>query len=445
MPDPTFTPESSAPLSGGALLDSLLSTDVKEDTPVSVAPAPVDEPILDAPTPEGEAPPSDALTEEEPTEEEADKALEEAQTKADAANEPNNLDLRSPRGRTVYGDHKDTMVVARSLGFKPSPEDIQTWYASHGDLDAMRTDLLSAKPENVANFVQNMATQSPEGMSTLAGVLPEWIARQAVHPNGQIDPGYAQMYSRMATPILERKERALYERAETSADPELKRSLLHAAKVLEWDRTGKFRADPTPGETPPVPQRADPYAAERAQIERDRAELTQIRQSQSQAHIQQFVGATNQSIHSSVSGVADEALAPLKQSQTPEMYEILRDRLLSEVIANIPRNATDRYREYVNAYERAERSPSSESSAALARLYTSMAVREIQSLRAKYLKMATNGKTEASVATHAALARAASQVSPTTASSAAPRLAPKVPDGATADERRASMLTNILG
>ena len=285
-------------------------------------------------------------------------------------------------------------------------------------------------------------------MATLAGVLPEWLAQQAVRPDGQVDAGYAQMYSRLANPILYRKEQALYSQAEAAADPELKRSLAHAAKVLEWQRTGRFRQDAQPG-APAVQTQPDPYAAQVARLQRENEDLRQAhnRQSQTQAQVatQAFIRSTNAAIHAQVLSVADDAMAPVKSAHSPEMYEILRDSFVAEIVANIPRNAPDRYREYFNAYERAERAPSSESSVALARMYNSMFAREAQSLRAKYLKMATTGQADASAQKHAALARAASQVSPTTASSAAPRIVPTTPAGATSDEIRKSKLDQILG
>ena len=120
MPDTT----SDAPLTGGALLDSLI--------------IPGDTPVVDAPveTPEAETSPPP-----EPTDDDADKQLEEAQARADAENAPNNLDLRSSRGKTIYGHHKAIRAVTQALGFEPTPEDMQTWYTSHADHDAMMIDL----------------------------------------------------------------------------------------------------------------------------------------------------------------------------------------------------------------------------------------------------------------------------------------------------------------
>ena len=426
----TQTPD--APLNGEALLDSLV--DVPSGQPVPEIVAPIEG------TPPIEPPPPEI----EPSEEESDKELEDAQTKADAENAPNNLDLRSSRGKTIYGHHKAVRAITQALGFEPTPEDIQAWHTSHIDHDSMLADLQSATPANITNFVRNMANVAPDGVAALAAVLPNWLAQNSVTPDGQYNQAAIQMYSRMATPILMRTMQGMYADAASAADPVLKRSLEHAAQTIEWRLTGKFRPVAQPGQPAPAAQ-PDPYAAERSRLDQDKREIAQWRQSQSQSRTQQFTESTNAVIHSAVMTKLEEAMAPVKSTETPELYEILRDRFHSEVMTNIQRNAPDRYREYCNAYERAERAPSQEASAALARLYASMATREIQSLRAKYLKLATNGRAAASAQTHADLARAASQVSPATGSNATSRIIPKVPDGATSEDIRKSKLDQLLG
>lgn len=449
-----------APLTGTveSRLDALLIPPQDRIDPVpemlphnaDVSPVP-EPPPTDAPS---DAPPDTSVDAEEPPADDSDLP-------DPAKIDPNRMiEVKPSRWQnSIYPGYKAWKATGDVLGFQPVPQDVKQWYEEAVDKQAMEAHFTSGNPEDIVTFLGRWQEFSPEGMQTMLRVMPDFVARMA--QSGNPAPlaqmardlvqrvaqtataiGNGALYNQMAVPIIQSYEQALYGRARqalASPDPqtqEFGRSLLNAAQVMEFDRTGQFRTDPGQAPAQPAP-RSDPEVA------RLRQQIDALTRQQAQTSQQAFEQNLDAMIGGELTAKADEALAPLKSQVSPEVYDAVRDRLLAEVRSQVPRVGGSRYQQYTITYERAVRSPSEQASAALKNLYVSMAMPVIQSLRTKYLKQAANPVAQ-SAQVHATLARGASQVAPATASPApAPSL--QVPAGLRGQDRVKAMLDQLVG
>lgn len=460
VPPVPSAPPAAAP-SRVALLDTIFQ-DVSPSPLEALAtpaaePPPAEPPPVEPPAePVEGTPPAEPIEEEPPAD---DSDLEQA-----AANPREPVTVTHSRWHnSVYPGYKAFKAISEQLQFTPAPEDVTSWYQTSVDSEAMAADLSKATPEHAAHFLDYWGQRSPQGVMTLLSTIPDYVARMSVQ-YGQpallsqmadrvmqhitqvaTQTGNVNLYSQVAVPILQRYENALYTQASDaikSANPQTQewgRSMLNAAQVMEFQRTGQFRQDPAAA----PPPREDPLAAERARLEAERRQFTQRQQEQFQSQQATFRDTIDQVIDADVTSTVESALAPVRAQQDPEVYEMYRNQFLTELRQQVP-TLGDRYRQYAVAYERAVSAPSEEAKAALKQLYASMAKTVAQTLRPKYLKLAAKTAVQQNAQTHAQLARASTQVSPSTAPISAPP-APTPPAGSTPDERRMSILNSVLG
>jgi len=405
------------------------------------------------PAPDGVVPvegaPSPAPEPDTGDDTELDKALA-APPAADAPYTPNNLDLRSPRGQRIYNGYKEVRALEETLGYRPSTTEVAEWHQRMADTEAMEADWTSGNPADMANFLTQWGEKSPEGLQTLVGVLPQFLAQanpqglqtlaQALphvlaqnNPQGlyalaqtlpdvlaqaSLQSGDHTLYQAVAIPVMARYEARLYERAEEetrAGHADLAATLRFMADGIHWDRTGENLAG-----QPAQQARADPRIdAERRALDAERQRLTQAQQQQQQYQALQQTAAQRQyaesavrDVHAAVVARCEEALAPVKATLDADIFEIYRDRLLETINKQVARAGNEQYRRYGLAFERAVKAQSDEAKASLVSMYTAMASRAIQPLRAKFLEMAAKGVTSAATQAHAAAVRAALQVSP---------------------------------
>lgn len=419
-------------------VDNLLATTgapaPAPETPA--APSATPEPVLGAPTieapappphvPEAEAPP-DAPVPEAPELEDTDDDLD-AKT---ADKGPNWLDLNQSRGQRIYRSYKAYKSLVDKLGFEPTIDQVGEHFERFVGTEAMLTDFTSGQPERLAEFAHNWNQKSPEGMAALASIMPEFL-RQS-NPDA---------YSKLTYPVMMHMERGLKGWAGQTADEALKKSLTHAANVLEWARTGKW------SDQPAAAQPVNPELAQREQAVNQRWQ--QIQQQERAQHAQRWQGwrsDTDNSIASEVGKQVDEALAPIKTqyASDPVIYGALRDKFFRDVYERVAKSG-DAFQRFLYRYEGAERTQSDQDRADLVSLYAAMAKRVTQAGRAELLKSAASRVKSQSDATHQKLAAAATQVSPGTAGAPPQRsITTPIPQGGSAEERRNAIIDNLLG
>lgn len=414
---PTPTPGGSP--GGDATFDAILAQAFTGDAPTGESPAetPVveGEPVsADAETP----PPAETTAEEPPPPEPPEE--DEPEDEQKAVSQP--LDLKSSRGKRIYGSYKAFKAITEKLGFEPSVEDIDTFHRLAGDVQAMEADWDSDDPRTTAQFIERWSARSPKGLHNLTQVFPDLIARIATTTN------QPQLYTQLAGGVLDRYSRALYTQAAEAADPELKKSLTLAAQVIEWQLKGTFKEGPPPTpQADPLAEREQSIAAREAAL---RAQATQTYAAQQSA----FIVSTDDAIDASLAQSVDQALASIKPSYQPAVYDAVRAQFMTKVRDGVSQ-VGEAFKQFQLRYGRAVQARSEQAKADVVRAYASMASRVIQAQRSQFLKSAAQEAVAQSGARHAQLAANAARVNPASGSPVQQSILPPLPANARASER----------
>lgn len=338
----------------------------------------------------------------------------------DDSQKPAITNLEESRWKRVHGGYKWAQEVGRALGvvgedgrldltLMPSVDEVKGMRTAYSDRIAMEHDFRSADPENAQTFVQNWNQFSPEGMATVARVMPDLLAK-----------GNQAAYVAMAQPVMGRFLDYMY-KAPGVDTPELRQRLLDAARLTEWwmngmPAEGGYRTDQQIVGGPGQQQQQDPREQRLTQREQ---EIRAYEQRTASAAWDGFAGQVNASIKTALDAEVDKSLAALKPLYPNEsLYRAVRNDFLQQFRQTLARDGVAQ-RQFEVAIEQARRTRSAEDQQALATQYMTMARRALHTIRGPFVTNASKGFKQASDARHQALQRSASKVGP--ANAAAPR------------------------
>jgi len=329
-----------------------------------------------------EAAPETETAEQPPaerTEPEQETNPYEQDDEADVPPQTLNTLLQSDRGRQIYQSHKTLREFQKpieqgGIGHVPSVEQIRDYYGSYRDRVIMDHDLASQNPQQAERMLSFV-------FDPQRGPGSQFVASQLAPTLAKLNP---ETYAAAAQPFITNYAGALYQRyqeARDSGDEKLRSALWYAANVANYDMTGEWLKDAPPavnGNGQP-----DPLAERKAQLDQQAAEIEQARQQQYQQQEQQWRSQVTAKIGTAVMSEIDKALAPLKTSASPRIYEALRREFHDKVVAQAgtDRHAWDLYNVKV---QQARRDPSIDLSAEYVRLITPV----IKADRKKFLEEA---------------------------------------------------------
>ncbi len=363
------TPDTSASLTSG---EGAAPSPAAPPTP-EATPAPV--------TPEAAQP-------EDPEAE--DQELETAQqTEA-----PNILDLKTSRGKRIYGGYKAYKAFTESLGFEPSVEQIRQHFQAHSDQLAMESEFLSGDPNAIANFASHWYNRSPQAFQQMVSQLPDQLAQ-----------GDAATYQAMAVPVIQRYINAMYQQAAQEQNPDQKAAMLYAARMNDWNVFGRFRKDneiTAPQQAPADPQ----FAAQQQYVQQGLQQITAWQQQQQVAVAQQWTQGLYQNVNSELGKQVDTALAPLKAALAPRVYAATVRDFTEAVKQHLSQDADGQRIFELNASQ-AQRRMSSEDYPSLTGIFMSRASRAVRALAPGFLKEAGIAAQAQSAQRHQALAASA--------------------------------------
>ena len=403
---------------GGADFDAMFSsvmsapepstsadTSAPKADPVAAASAPAAAPAVPAATPAA-APAAEPTPEApKPAEPEADKAkpaepvaiedpeAEDAELEAaQATDAPNILDLKTSRGKRIYGAYKAYKGFVEALGHEPTTEQIQEHYQAYTDSLSMEQEFLSGDPAAQANFTAYWHGRSPQAFQQFASQLPEQLA--------QGDPA---AYTALAVPVLQRYINAQYQLAANEADPDRKAAVLYHARMADWSINNRYRKDAEIASAPAV----DPQlAAREQQVAAGLHQIQQFNQQQQWAAVNQWTQGLNQAVNSELDGAVDTALAPLKAAMPQRIFDAAKRDFTEAVKAHLSKDA-DGGRVFETNAARAKQRLSSEDFPALAGIFMQRASRAIRTLTPGFLKDAGVAAQVQSTQRHQALQAAA--------------------------------------
>jgi hypothetical protein len=248
---------------------------------------------------------TEALTEEQPAPVAEDEDIE-------PQIDPNakEVTLRKGRWDNVYQGHKFAKAVQE---FAPTVEAARAHYEAATDLRRMVSDFQSADPRNIDNFIGYLGQQSPEGITTLADRLPEYLKASAPEV-------YEGMQSKILSEIVENN----YAAAAQSKDPQD----LYMAQIFEYSQTRKYRQA---GEL----KAPDPLAEREAKIAQQEQQLEHRQKQEQQAVVKQWTDGTYASIKTNIDAETDAVLGPAKASFTAPVLAMLKNQIRQEVVNRI--------------------------------------------------------------------------------------------------------------
>ncbi len=343
---------------------------------------------------------SESVPEPETTEQPVEKKPEpetnpyEQDDETDVPPQTLNTLLQSDRGRQIYQSHKTLREFQKPLeqggiGHVPSVEQIRDYYGSYRDRVIMDHDLQSQNPQQAERMLSFV-------FDPQRGPGSQFVASQLAPTLAKLNP---ETYAAAAQPFITNYAGALYQRyqeARDSGDEKLRSALWYAANVANYDMTGEWLTDKPPamnGNGQP-----DPLAERKAQLDQQAAELNQREQQEAQRQENNWRQAVTAKIGTAVYSEIDKALAPLKKSAAPRIYEALRREFHDKIIgqAQTDRHAWDLYNVKV---QQARRDPSIDLAAEYTRLITPV----IRNDRKKFLEEAGVTVMEQNDARHAEL------------------------------------------
>lgn len=313
-----------------------------------------------------------------------DKALDPAQ-------KVNPLDLASSRGQKIYRSYKNYKAVSEAIGEDLTPERATALRDAYVDSELMKYEFASGDPARAKNFVEFWNQTSPEGMQRAAGIIPDTLAEK--------NP---QAYMSLAVPVLSRYNNALYERAQGESNPEAKAALLYAARMIDWDLNGKYRADADLVAKPIV--QADPRAQA---VDQRWNEIQRYEQNQQETSRNSWATALDEANSSMLDAQSDKVLAPLKAAYSSDrVYQAARRDFIEAVITQV---AKDQGGEQLYQVQRARAMArmSREDLPTLTKQYEQRASRVIRALAPGFLKEAGVAAVKQSQARNEALTSAA--------------------------------------
>lgn len=415
-----------APSMGGDIstsIDSLLgigtSTPTQEEAPAVPSSTPSPQPVVEGQEPVEEAPESDPDDDTE-----TDAAMEDV-------TKPNLLDLKASRGKRIYAGYKAYKAISEALGRDVNVDDAKRHFEAFSDISAMEADFTSGDPEHVSTFIDHWTKTSPDGMNTLAGVLPDKLA--------QSNPG---AYKALAVPVLSRYINALYSRGQAEQNPELKKALLYTARMAEWDIYGKYKPD-TELASQPQP---DPNAEREASIN---SKLSQIQTwekqqaKQAQDKWAQDLDALN---NSKLEQETDNILAPIKANTPARLYNAAKRDFIEAVKEHLAKDV-DGDRLYKIERNKALKSGASTAHPTLNAAHMQRASRAIRAIAPGFLKELGVSAKAQSDTRHAALSGAA-EAGKAPTSAGAPRSNSIVPGNrqyATKGDQMEGTVDDLLG
>ncbi len=381
--------------SGGSNYDQVGAALASEPSQAEETPASEPE---SSPEPEPEAEPQ---SESEPVVTEPDKDEPESNPyeqndEADVPPETLNTLLHTDRGRQIYQSHKTLRefqkpVEQGGIGHVPTVEQVRDYYGSYRDRVLMDHDLASSNPQQAERMLQFL-------FDPQRGAGPQTVASQLAPTLAKLNP---ETYAAAAQPFITNYAGALYQRyqeARESGDEKLRSALWYAANIANYDMTGEWLKDAPPSVNGTGGQ-PDPLAERKAALDAQEAEIQQQRQQQSQQQEQQWRQNVTAKIGTAVMSEIDKALAPLKKSAAPRIYEALRREFHDKVVGQAPtmdRHAWDLYNVKV---QQARRDPSIDLSAEYVRMISPV----LKAERKKFLEEAGVNLLEQNESRHAEL------------------------------------------
>ncbi len=320
----------------------------------------------------------------------------EADEGEDVAPQTLNTLLASDRGRQIYHSFKTLREFAKPLdqggiGHVPSVNQIRDYYSTYRDRVMMDNDLATAdqpSADRVLGYVFN--PQRGEATNSIAQQLAPTLAR--------LNP---ETYAAAAQPFITNYAGALFERyqqAKESGDEKLRSALWYAANVANYDMTGKWLTDAAPANGAANGHAKDPLAMRQAELDQREQAIHQQQQQSYQQQVQQWNQAVNGRIGQAVNGEIDKALAPLKATSAPRIYESLRRDFHNLVVSGANRDP-HAYSIYMARVQEAKRDGSVDLPAEFVRLIQPV----IKAERKKFLEEAGVTIKQQSDARHAEL------------------------------------------
>lgn len=347
-------------------------------------------------------------------------AAEEQPQVEDDTQKPEIQNLEESRWKRVHAGYKYTQEIGRALGVVgedgrvdlslfPSVDEIKEMRTAFSDRIGMEHDFSSADPQNAAQWIKNWNSFSPDGMATVASMLPDALAAMN-----------QKAYVAVAQPVMNRFLDYMYQTPGVD-NPELREKLLNAARMTEWWLNGMpfqggYRDDQriqggTQAQPPPDPREQQLAARERQIQEHDQRARTEA--------VAGFDKQVNGRIWQNINAEVDKSLAALKPLYPNDVsFQAVRDHFVNSLKQTLVGDKVA-LRQFDVARERARQTRSAEDQESLVNQYLAMTRRALHTIRGPFVTNASKGFKQASDARHQSLQRSANKVGATSA--AAPR------------------------
>lgn len=322
---------------------------------------------------------------------------ERVMTRRESEEEFRELRKSNPRFNRIYENHVEMARLAAlpeegGIGFKPEVEQVKQWHSSHANLDEMVQDFTSGSPQAAAKFVSHWfnANDGYQNSAQVAAAIPEVLA--------QVNP---EAYQAVGTHYGNAIINQLTQLAGVSSRTPEEVARLNDAILLLSHVTG---VKPTQQQAAPAPAN-DEVAALRAEVQR----LKYGTQQQAQGNIRQ---AFTQNLDKVLAADADAALASLKGSADPIVYESLRKSMVDQMREAAISNPAIR-RELDNSLKRMMRSGQLGDMSGEVRLWRQGYKDPLPQIRSQFLKAAGFSVTRPADEARAVMQQAQNKTAPT--------------------------------
>jgi hypothetical protein len=359
----------------------------------AAAPAPAQSPVPSPEAPADTEPPPAAGEEGavEVDDDGDDTDIDTAQT--NEATPTNALDLKTPRGKRIYGGYKAYKALTEALGRDLTVAEAQDHIAAYSDKLAMEHEFADVAPTNpaaAANWLQYWHQTSPEGMANVARQMADYFA----------NTGDKGAYVALAQPIINRYVNNLYNQATAEANPEIKKAMLFAARMVDWHTSGQYREDAA------LPTAPDALAQREQAVQQQWQQVQQFQQQQTvanQTYWNQQLDATN---NSALEQAVVSTLEPLKSALPSRLYKAACNDFYGTIQQHLAKDVEGERIYNINRNRAAQRM-SSEDQQALTGQFAQRAQRAATALKGQFLKEYGATAQRQSTQRHQALAAAA--------------------------------------
>ena len=279
------------------------------------------------------------------TEEENPYSVEVEETSGELPQQTLDTILKTPRGKEIYQNHKIISEISKpvsegGIGHVPSVEQFKEYYATYRDRVTMDHHLNSGDARGAQEFI-NFAFGKDRGQGV--NVVAQNLAETLLANN-------PQAFQAASLPFVGRYVSGLWERFKSLPDARNedgslnwsadKYDLYKAAQIAHRDLTGEFMKPSDIGLEPAQQGQPDPYANQKADLDRKLNEIRQWETNNRQSQVNNWNNKVSTDIGTQFFSEIDKALAPVKSMhpQAPGIYSAARKNFHDSMIKAMQAN-----------------------------------------------------------------------------------------------------------